>query len=125
MFTLNVAFGPIAWVLGFHTKESAEKAVAALNVYAVPNTAEFRVAGQQITVTDDFGQTVSCKEAPTAILFEDLDQSKLLHIEVTLHRARVQQDVQKRAESDATLRRSSPAIMSPFPGGMRPNGMGN
>lgn len=124
MFTLNVAFGSIAWVLAFRNEDDAKAAVSKL--LALPHSA-VTLAGIQIdnsvTITDDFGQSISCKNAPTAILFEELEKSKILQIEYRMHQARIQADFQKRAEADQALRmRQGPAVLNPMGGMVRPNG---
>ena len=56
-------------------------------------------------------------------MLEDMEKSKLLHVEINLHRARMQQEVVKRAETDQALRahRGGPAILQPMMG-PGPNG---
>lgn len=119
MFTLNVAYGAIAWVLAFNKEEDARGAVALLAglpaqapVVGIVTSSD----GGILTVRDDYGQEITCKTAPTAILFEDLAKSRLLQVEYRMHQHRIQSDVQKRAQSDPSLRASAgPAILSPMP----------
>jgi len=121
MYSVSVLYGSTSWLLMFREEAPAKAAVAVFA--AIPSTAH----GIQITgareVTDDFGQTVHAITQPTAVMFEDMEKSKLLHVEHHIHRAHIQQDVMKRAETDQSLRarNQGPAILTPMMGGM-PNG---
>ena len=126
MFPLSVAYGSIAWVIAFHGEDDAKAARDKL--MALPNAVSgFQAAHAELTIEDDFGQSISCKYAPTAILFENLEKSKILQVDHRMHHARIQSEFQKRAQSDASLRAAhGPAILSPMPqmGGAPRNGSG-
>lgn len=108
MFSLTISFGPAAtmWTLMWRDKEKAEAAYAQLT------------RGQGITAADEFGQTanISASEIHGAML-EDMELSKLAHIERALHQARMQAQGQQAAESDAVLRtqrfKQGPAVLVP------------
>ena len=93
MHTLTVSFGPNngVWAFGFKTKEKAEEAWK-------------KLATSEPTIEDDFGQTASFQKLQVnGVLLEDLEASKLFHIEVSLHRARTQAQGQQLASSDPKL----------------------
>jgi hypothetical protein len=69
---------------------------------------------------DDFGQRATfVRSAIVAVMFEDLDASKVASVEMALHNARTQASAEQRAAADPTLRaarsngRGGPAIVSP------------
>jgi hypothetical protein len=113
MFSLTVIFGSVAWMLLFREKEKAEAAVRAL---MLPKPTGF---GSEIPtpITDDFQQSVYCTSAPTAIMFEELDISRMVHVEHMVRQHRIQFDAKTRVENDVGMRmRNGPAIMTPnFP----------
>lgn len=117
MHSLTIVFGPspVPWVLLFKTKESAE-------------TARMRVnETNDMLVADDFGQEIHIrKESIHGIMLEDMEQSKLAHIEQGLHRARTQAKAQQMAAADPTLRTAQmmggPAMLQPGFGGGPGNG---
>jgi hypothetical protein len=116
MFCLTVAVGNIPWALMFKTEEAAIAAGQELNVCFEGNDQHLA------TLVDDFGQTLRVGAvALHGWMLEDMDKSKLAHIERALHHARMQQEGQKLAAADATLRagQHGPSIVSPM--GM-PNG---
>jgi hypothetical protein len=92
----------------FKTQETANKAI------------EF-TQNEWVNITDDFGQQASFRgEQIYGFLLEDLNASKLAHIERALHNARMQAEGQKMAQADPALVHASrgPNIISPM-------GMGN
>ena len=73
-----------------------------------------------VHLSDDFGQAVVVNRSSiSGAMFEDMDKSKLAHIERALHHARMQQEGQKLAAADAQLRagQHGPSIIAPM-GGM-------
>ena len=112
MYSIAVIVGQTALSLMFRTKEKAE---AADNILSGRSS-----AGGQISVEDDFGQKLVVNPQSVAgYLYEDLDLSKLAHVERALHQTRTQNLAQKTAESDPSLRlasRMGPAMISPMPG---------
>ena len=116
MFCINVALGSTSWRLLF---KDEDKATEAFNVLDARANADLRVA-------DDFGQVlVAHVDSMHGVMFEDLDQTKLAHIEMALHQARTQNAAQKMAASDPSLRagvnQAGPAIISPMGNGFRPS----
>lgn len=110
MFCLTVAVGNIPWALMFKTEERAT---------AVFETLQSE-SGTSVRVTDDFGQSLSLNtNFVGGYMLEDMDKSKLAHIERALHHARMQQEGQRLAAADATLRagQHGPSIIAPM-GGM-------
>ena len=110
MFSLSIALrdNPVVWTLMFKSKETAEAAYAKL----VPSTDD---------IQDDFGQTVMIGPSGlSGAILEDLDQSKLAHIERALHTARTNANAQSRAQSDPVLKAAmmtqGPAMISPMNG---------
>lgn len=119
MFTVSVAFGNISWLLAFHKEEDAKNAAEQL-MAARSNSAVgvgmITTVAETVSITDDFGQTIQCKTAPSAIFVEDLAKSKVLQIDYRMHQARIQNEFQKRAESDAGMRAArGPSVLTPMP----------
>lgn len=111
MFSLTVIVGTNGWGLMFRSKGKAEAAVATLEggVLAV----------ERVSIVDDFGQSLFVnRDNISGWVFEDMEQSKLAHVERALAHARMQGLVQKMAEADPALRTSmmnrGPAIVSPM-----------
>ena len=115
MWCITVAVGNIPWALAYKTEEAAQAADTTL-------TDGFTNGQITIKMCDDFGQKITvCGNSVSGWNLEDMEKSKLAHIERALHHARMQQEGQKLAQADATLRQGQhgPAIISPM--GM-PNG---
>ena len=88
MFSLTIVFGtsPVPWTLIYKAKESFDAAQSAYH-----NSKATSFEGDELNLTDDFGQTCSIKRASIhGALFEDLDQSRLAHVERGLHQMRTQ-----------------------------------
>ncbi len=109
MFSLTISFGPtnVMWTLMFRNKEQGELAFAALK------RPEFNG-----TLVDDFGQEIFLGFGGIhGVIFEDMELSKLAHIERALHQARMQAKGAEAAESDPVLRanrfRQGPAVLTP------------
>lgn len=122
MFSLTIVFGPgpMVWTLMFKTREAAEVAVEIIEV-AKKNG--------DIHAEDDFGQ--KCKINPNELhgyMLEDLEQSRLAHIERALHQARTQAKGTELADADPVLRQARMkaqgglGMIQPVPGGMMTNG---
>lgn len=114
MFMLTISFGPgpMVWTLMFKTEDKARYCETLL---ATPNKTSF---------TDDFGQSVVINTNEIhGYMIEDLEQSKLAHIERALHQARTQAKGAELAEADVTLRtararaQGQMPILQPMPGG--------
>ena len=118
MFCLNIALGNISWRLLFKNDESLKAAELPFLIYAgSPDT--------WILAVDDFGQTVRVRQnAIHGVMVEDLDKTKLAHVELVLHQARTQSLATKMAQTDPALKADtmsrSPAILSPMGNGARP-----
>lgn len=121
MFSVSVAFGPVSWLLMFREKANAE---ATIKSFTTPFSLTNGFGTEKPNaVTDDFGQSVHWMSPPTAIMLEDMEASKLMHIEHQMRGVHIQTEVRKRAENDSQLRmgRGGPAIMTPFaPNGRMP-----
>jgi len=122
MFSLTIVFGPgpMVWTLMFKTEE----AVISVADYIERNHDE----GYNITLKDDFGQiaTVNTKQLH-GFMREDLEQSRLAHIERALHQARTQAKGQEIADADPTLRQARMKAQGGMPmiqpmSSFRPNG---
>ena len=106
MWCVTVAVGNIPWALMFKTKEGAERTFHDLTNNSL----------MDYRADDDYGQTLIVKpHALSGVMCEDMDKSKLAHIERALHHARMQHEGQKLAQADATLRmgNAGPAILQP------------
>ena len=108
MISITVVLHTVPLNLLYKTKENAEGAFGALQL-AIETNAPVRIS-------DEFGQTLHTSAAPTAVVWDDLDVSKLAQIERALHQARTQAEAQTLARSDPKLRMASagPSVLSPF-----------
>jgi hypothetical protein len=118
MYSISVALGNTVWALLFKQRQTADNVWTTLSANPDP------LLSPRITVEDDFSQRLEIfRKQIGGLLFEDLDISRLAHIERSLHQARTQVKAQQMAEADPIIRsgaqRSSPAILSPM---MRGNG---
>ena len=118
MFIINVALGNTSWRLLFKDEEKARTAFAEMQPRASADIG--------FIIEDDFGQTLcSTAKAIYGLMFEDMDKTKLAHVEMALHQARTQNLATKMAQSDQSLRASSmmqgPAILNPMNGSFRPS----
>lgn len=95
MFSITVALAntQIVWTFMYKTKESAD---AAWTGGHDPVTTDW-------LISDDFGQRATIPRKSPALL-EDLDQSKMAHIERSLHVERVKVAAQRAAQSDPVLK---------------------
>ena len=122
MFSLTIVFGPgpMVWTLMFKTKESAEHANDLCETFSTDS----------LFLCDDFGQ--KCAITGTGLhgyMLEDLDQSKLAHIERALHQTRTKLKADELADADPAIRQARRqsqgglGMIQPMPGGMvAPNG---
>ena len=110
MYCITIALkdNPATWTLLFNDADRAKKASVA-----------YETAVDEISITDDFGQTAAIKKSCVAgAMFEDLDKSMLAHIERGLHNARTQAKAQQIAVNDpilktAAMTRQGPALFDP------------
>lgn len=111
MFSITVALAntQIIWTFMYKTKESAD---TGWNKRF--NTGSF------FTFADDFGQSAEISaENYGGALMEDLDQSKMAHIERAMHTERVKIQAQNAAQSDQVIKNAmraaqrGPAIFDP------------
>jgi hypothetical protein len=118
MFSLTIVFGPgpMVWTLMFKTEERVREELANWAINKTP-------------LIDDFGQEcVISADIMHGYMVENLEQSKLAHIERALHQARTQAKGAEIADSDPVLaqarRRAQGGmpIMQPMPTGFSPNG---
>lgn len=113
MFSLTIALrdNPTVWTLLYKKKETAAAAWAII------------IANQFHEITDDYGQALFLPVGVNAALLEDMDESKLAHIERAMHNAHTNADANSRANADPKLRlsvsRPGPAVLTPMAGGMR------
>lgn len=107
MFSLTIAFGetPAMWRLLFKTEEAALNSFTALKYDDTSDA----------TITDDFGQTVFLNRRASALMLEDLDQSRLAGVEMMLHNARTQSQAQVQARQEPALRTAGqgPSVFVP------------
>lgn len=120
MHLLTIIFGPTPtpWALLFHKPELADKAFIDLETAKKENIGT-------IAVTDEFGQraTIDVKSIH-GFMLEDMEKSKLAHIERGLHQARTQARANQAAAVDPVLKNAaamqSPAMLSPMGNGRFP-----
>ena len=117
MFALNIALGNnAAWRLLFRDGEEAKAIFEKISKRSNQGTH---------TVEDDFGQTFSAPaKSISGVLFEDLEKTRLAHVEMHLHQKRTEALAIKMAQSDPGLRASagmqSPRMLDPTLNGFRP-----
>lgn len=98
MFSITVALAntQIVWTFMYKTKESAEKWWGGDHG---------NISSSMWLLEDDFGQKASIPRTHIAgALFEDLDQSKMAHIERSLHVERVKVAANRAAQADPMLK---------------------
>lgn len=117
MFIVNVALGNTSWRLLF--KDEA-KALGEFNLIC----AQLHEASP-IKMQDEFGQTFfGNTSAIHGVMFEDMDKTKMAHVEMALHQARTQGLATKMAQHDPALKAQSnmggPSVLNPMGNGFRP-----
>jgi hypothetical protein len=123
MHCLTIHIGQLVWTMLYRDRANAEAAELLIsNTFARNAGEQTPEHGIQITIDDDFGQEAHVmSKSLHGWMLEDLDLSKLAHIEKGIHNAHTQADYAKRAQSDPALRVSShqgPAIFSPSGNGV-------
>lgn len=113
MFCLNIALGSVVWRLLY---KNEEKAIAAANELGI--TWE-RNDNSMLALNDEFGQTIRLRtNSISGVMTENLDQSKMGHVELALHQARTQALATKSAQADPALRANAlmngPAMLTPM-----------
>jgi hypothetical protein len=113
MFSLTIVFGPgpMVWTLMFKERDRAYSA------------AVFPSDATMLNLVDDFGQDASIRiDDIHGTMIEDLEQSKLAHIERALHQARTKVKADELAQADPVIRsaamRQGGAILQPAMPGM-------
>lgn len=118
MFIINVALGNTSWRLLF--KDEARAVTASLDL----TTAWERNADALISINDDFGQTIRMRgSAIHGMMTEDMDKTKMAHVEMALHQARTQGLATKMAQTDPALKAQasmSPNVLNPMGNGFMP-----
>lgn len=114
MFIINVALGNTSWRLLFKDEVGAGKAVSALC------TSE-----PAVEIADDFGQALfATTKSIHGWMLEDMDKTKMAHVEMALHQARTQGLATKMAQHDPALKAQSnmggPSVLNPMGNGFRP-----
>ncbi len=108
MFSITVMVGAQGFTLMYRTQQKAEESARVL-----------RGGDPMIAIEDDFGQSVAInRQHLSGFMVEDLEKSKLAHVERALHIQRTQALAQKTAEADPGLKFSmmnrGPAMVSPM-----------
>lgn len=119
MFSMTISFGNSGTQLLFKNEESFSAAKTAYKTS--------RATGDELHLIDDYGIEIMVKRASIhGAMFEDLDQTKLGHIERALHQTRLQIAGEKAGMAAPDIsahmraRMGGPAVLSPSFGG--PNG---
>jgi hypothetical protein len=117
MHLLTVIFGPTPtpWAMLFHKEELAQAAFSTIE------TAQQSKAAY-LSITDEFGQRANFTVADIhGFMLEDMEKSKLAHIERGLHQARTQARAQAAAAADPVLKNAAmmqgPPMLSPMGNG--------
>lgn len=114
MHCLSIVFAagaPVLWKLIYRTEEKAKQAYELLS----EPTPEGETRG---IFEDDFGQKITIRfDNIIGMMLEDLEQSKLAHVEMTLHEARTRSKAGQMAQTDPQIRQANmlqgPAVLSP------------
>jgi hypothetical protein len=109
MFTVVLLVGAQSFRLMYHSEEKARQAA---NMSSWTDVLVY--------IEDDFGQEFSGRRnSISGCVFEDLEKSKLAHVELALHQQRMQFLAQKMASADPGLRTmaamNGPGVITPFP----------
>jgi predicted CopG family antitoxin len=114
MYLLTIVFGPspTPWSLLFEKPEAAEDVFFSLQK-SKQEKRDF------IDIVDEFGQrTVIDIASIHGFMLEDMEKSKLAHIERGLHQARTQAKAQQAATQDPVLKSAAmmrgPAMIDPM-----------
>ena len=114
MYLLTVVFGPspTPWSLLFEKPEAADEIFFSLGT-AKQSKADF------ISIADEFGQRATIDvDSIHGFMLEDMEKSKLAHIERGLHQARTQAKAQQAATQDPVLKSAAmmrgPAMIDPM-----------
>jgi hypothetical protein len=122
MFLLNIAVGSTSWALLFNEEEKAREAFT--KATSQPSKVDTFTAATACVIEDDFGQMFTAPiVAIHACMLEDLDKTRLAHIERALHQQLTQMEAQKRWEQHPAHRAMSrgPGVIAP---GFGPMGNG-
>lgn len=108
MHAITVIVGQIGWSLLFKDAEKAQEVAAVLASRPQPYT----------VIEDDFGQKLDARtDLIAGYMIENMEQSKLAHVERALHQQRTQNLAQKAAEADPAMRlnrvMNGPAMLQP------------
>lgn len=123
MFSLTIVFGPgpMVWTLMYKKYDN-------VTVDSVAALMRSEAKDDMIEMKDDFGQRVLIKESQLhGWMIEDLEQSRLAHIERALHQARTQAKGAEIADSDPVLKQARHRAQGGMPmiqpmSAFRPNG---
>jgi hypothetical protein len=119
MFCLSIHIGQVVWQMMYKSEDSVH---AADSILASAHNSSFSVPGPITIISDDFGQIAHVSLAALhGWLVEDLDLSKLAHVEKGLHNARTQNDYVKRVMADPSAQprqQMGPGVLSPMGNGI-------
>lgn len=129
MFSLTIVFGPgpMVWTLMFKTEERARREYQEMVDARHPDNDGSSACA---ILRDDFGQECEITVSQiSGFMLEDLEQSKLAHIERELHNLRTKLKANEIADTDPQIRQArrnqqaAMPMLQPMPGGMvGPNG---
>jgi hypothetical protein len=111
MHCITLIVGSLPFRFVFQKENTARELVAAL---------EPGVGNDYVLLADDFGQEFYGRRSSiNGCILEDMEKSKLAHVEFALHQQRMQNLAQKMASADPGLRSMSngPGVVTPFPRG--------
>jgi hypothetical protein len=117
MFSVTIAFGAsnVPWTLLYKTEDQLNSA---------KSTFEMSPPGSVIRLRDDYGQEISIdRNSIHAVMFEDMRQSKMAHIERALFQKRMEIEANNMGRADpaiaAAMQSRGPSVITPAFG---PNG---
>ena len=100
MYAVTVAFNNLSWRFLFRSKDAAEK-FRQFSDYPT----------QDLIIDDDFGQHAEIRAGAIAgIQIEDMEQSRLVHVEQMLWQHRIQRTAQDRVKREPGLATAIPML---------------
>jgi hypothetical protein len=106
--SLTVVFGPASWQFMFRSKEKAEQYAHFRNDHPT----------QDLIIDDDFGQHAEIRASSIhGIQIENLEESRLVHVERVVHDIKIRSAAQQRAQREPALSRVMPVLNGGVPGG--------
>lgn len=108
MFALSVCFGPAntVWRFLFNEEPAARAAYSSLRFNAPQGSFD------DVEIVDDYGQSARFHGYANGVMLEDLDKSKIAHVEHTCHEQRIRAAASTRLTNDPEIKAAMNAQMN-------------